>query len=349
MCPVAIGVARRDVVLADDAVLPEPVEEVARADQLVVAVAGLPALAGLADAVPGGWRGVIDAMAIGRVAVPVLEVVLIREARMLGPDPGVDDADDDILAGQPGIGPQAAVRVVQTEERAAVVGGLVVQAVRRDRGHARGVEQLRGLLAGQDGREAVDGIGVAVDLLGLGGADRGEQVILALPGVLDVALDLGAVRIELGAAGRLGRRVARRCRRGTRRPADRAAVRCRRCPVPPGRSDAGAAVRPRPPGPAGSRARAQRPRTGQGTSASRHPPWAGLGPANERVEPATWGLGEPSGHGSAPSQTAVSRGRARWVSLGALPAPENGQGSLSTSSRTAAAEASKAACSAGSR
>ena len=57
-----------------------------------------PLLAGLADPAPVGGRRAVDAEAVAAAARPIGEVGLVGEAGVLGPDAGVDHADDDVLA-----------------------------------------------------------------------------------------------------------------------------------------------------------------------------------------------------------------------------------------------------------
>ena len=60
-----------------------------------------PLLARLADAEPVERRRAVDRGPIAAVARPVGKVGLVGEARVLGPDARVDDADDDVLAAVP--------------------------------------------------------------------------------------------------------------------------------------------------------------------------------------------------------------------------------------------------------
>jgi hypothetical protein len=111
MRAVALVVARREVRLRIEVLAAEPVDEVARADQLVVAVRDREAVAGLARAVPHLRR--LVGLADERVAA-------IGEARMPGLDAGVDHPDD-----------HARARAVAADGSAELVpqpGGLVGQA-----------------------------------------------------------------------------------------------------------------------------------------------------------------------------------------------------------------------------
>ena len=89
---------------------------------------------------------------------------LPRERMALRPDAGVDDADDDALAG---VGPSAdlrpeAVPAGESEERRREVGVGLAKSILLDRQYARRLGERLCLLAGQVGREAVVGDGVVV-------------------------------------------------------------------------------------------------------------------------------------------------------------------------------------------
>jgi hypothetical protein len=115
---------------------------------------------------------------------------------MLGPDAGVDDADDDILAGlalTAELAPDAAARV-ETEERRRVVGRRLRQRVAPDRD-----DVLRGLELGDltlaEGRgKAVERVLVVVDP---GSADRLGDRVMARPQVPGVLLDVRIALVQL--------------------------------------------------------------------------------------------------------------------------------------------------------
>ncbi len=173
---------------------------VARADQLLVAVGGVELLAGRALAVPAGDLLVVELAVLGGVAVGAGAV---GEARALGPDAAVDDADDDAFAGGAGLLPEA-VAARQAEEvrrRRRVERARLVLA---DRQHAGRHRQLGGLRLGELGGEAVEGVAVAVRLE-VARADAGEHRVVATRQVADVARDRRMVRVDLLALGGLGR------------------------------------------------------------------------------------------------------------------------------------------------
>ena len=95
---------------------------------------------------------------------------------MLRPDAVVDDADDDVLTGQTGVVGTALAG--EAEVLAAVAGGRLVEFVGKHDGDLRvGGERLC-LVVGEQGREAVEGVGVGVDLVGRIAADVLEHLVL---------------------------------------------------------------------------------------------------------------------------------------------------------------------------
>ena len=173
-------VARREVVALGEVLAAEAIDEVARADELVRAGRGGELVPGLARPVPQRRR---------RHAV-------VGEARRLGRDAGVDDADDHAVAGL-GRAAQALPQAVrQAHERGlraarATAGrrgsglgaGAVVEDVKEalagDVGHLGPPAQRLGLLVGQRGGEAGEGgavLGRRLDTRG-DGAQRGVLAV----------------------------------------------------------------------------------------------------------------------------------------------------------------------------
>ena len=155
LAAVAVVVARGERRRGPDAVATEPVHEPAGAHQLAVAGVGVPVVAALAHAVEADRR--------------TAEPRDVGEERVVGPDAGVDDADDGArpapVVARPGQAPGACRRAgeaahgVLLDQRDVAVGGDLV-----------------GLGAGQSHREAVEGRAPPVDRRG--GADPGEHRVL---------------------------------------------------------------------------------------------------------------------------------------------------------------------------
>ncbi|MET3801864.1 hypothetical protein ABID70_001819 [Clavibacter michiganensis] len=205
----AVAVARGDVLARGrvaDVALAEAVHEVARADDLRAAVGRGELLAGLAGARELRAVALVEAdrgsVAVGRVARRGAER-LARERRVLRRDAGVDDADDGALARvllAARLRPDA-VGAGEAEEVGRGGGGGVVDPVGLDAQDLAVARELRGLLGGEVGREAVDREGVrVVDV----GADAGGDILLLSLEVVRVRRDGGGSRVELRARAGLG-------------------------------------------------------------------------------------------------------------------------------------------------
>ena len=181
MRPVAVAVASRLVVVGGDELPPEAFEVVPGTDQLVVALMLGELLAFDAAAPPVGWHG--NAGTAG-------------ERLALGPDAGVDDADDDA---------RARTRVA-AELRPEATGPGEAEELGRDRGGGLGkrvllegddagrCSQVARLLARQLDSHAVVGDRVVVDL---GGTDARQGGIVLRHDVLLPSLHGRRIRVEL--------------------------------------------------------------------------------------------------------------------------------------------------------
>ena len=105
---------------------------------------------------------------------------------------------DHVLAGQVLVGPQSTIGIVQAEEGRAVLGGLLVEPIGLDGDDPGRARELGCLRPREHGGEPVVGVGVAVEVAALRRADPREDLVMALRQVGDIALDLGAGRIQLG-------------------------------------------------------------------------------------------------------------------------------------------------------
>lgn len=197
------------------------VAEVTGADDLLVAVGGGEALAGLAGALEGGAVGLVHDGGGGAVQVGPVEIVLAGllrgfsgglhgcergglERRALGPDAGVDVADDDALAGLGGTaegGPQTLSAGEAEEVGGALVVGGVVELVGGDLGDAVGGGQPEELAGVELGAEGVGGDGV---VLTDGGADLLGDTGLFVDQMGAVALGVGGGDVESLACGGSG-------------------------------------------------------------------------------------------------------------------------------------------------
>src|SRR6185503_9977720 len=125
----------------------------------------VPALARGALAVPARDLLVreLPARRSGRVA---LRVDAVAEAERLGPDAGVDDADDDVLAGvlEPAELIPEPARGGQAQERRGRRGVAVAGLRRRHRQDVIARRELVGLGGRQAGGEAVEAVRVVVEL-----------------------------------------------------------------------------------------------------------------------------------------------------------------------------------------
>jgi beta-glucosidase-like glycosyl hydrolase len=171
--------------------------EVARADQLVVAVVAAELLAALAAVAPAAHVVVDEAARRGRDTVMRFAV---GEAEALRPDAGVDDADDDVLTGAARAGELAPepARLVDAEERRRVRRRRRAQFVFGDADDPGRGAQRGGLRFAQFRGEPVEGIAVLVDLAGAT-ADARDGAVLALAEVARVAVDVRALRVDLAA------------------------------------------------------------------------------------------------------------------------------------------------------
>jgi hypothetical protein len=207
------GVRAVAVVVADGVELPRPVGvdagvaalarvEPLGADELLVAHRGDEVLTGCALAVPAGDL-LVGELGRRRVAGRTVEEA-VGEAERLGPDAGVDVADDDALAGALDAAellPQPARRIEPEECRCR---GRIGRAllVGRDRQHAGRPDHRVGLRRRQLRGEAVVRIHVVVELVGPADLRDGRGV-LALEEAR-VGDDRTRVRVDLLA--RLGGR-----------------------------------------------------------------------------------------------------------------------------------------------
>ncbi|GER30236.1 ATP synthase subunit alpha [Striga asiatica] len=112
----------------------------------------------------------------------------IVEARAFGPDPGVEDADDD-LAGRFGLREDGGV-LVQAHEGRGPGGVELVPHLREDGEDAGPGLHSSGLLRCEPGGEAVDHVGVGVDHLGRTG-DRLERRVVPVDVVVEGRRHLG--------------------------------------------------------------------------------------------------------------------------------------------------------------
>lgn len=161
MGPVAFGVSRRlrlcRLVHQPSDVGFVAVEIGASADNLAVAGGGREVRGGDARALPsGGDRADTQ----------------VREAGALGPDPGVKDADNDVVS-VVGVGPEAE-GVGEAQEVGGVSGVELTWLVGRDGEYGRVAEELCGLRGSEGGGEAVDGEVVGVEELG---GVRGREIL----------------------------------------------------------------------------------------------------------------------------------------------------------------------------
>ena len=187
------GVELRRELLVDASVAAESGVVVAGADELLVAVGGLELLALLALAVPAR-NLLVEELAIG---------VAVRDARVLGPDAAVDDSDDHVLARAAGLlGAAGAAELVpqsvgvgEAEERRRRGGVEGESLVGRDGQHVGQSGHLGGRGRREPSREAVERVGVAVDLGPAAGPIQG-RVVLATE-VTDVSPNLRARRVDL--------------------------------------------------------------------------------------------------------------------------------------------------------
>src|SRR5262249_44353026 len=191
---VAVEVTRGEELLRDDRVRAAVAgDEVLRADQLLVAVRGGEVLARGALAVPAG-----DLLVAELAGLPVRpDAGAVGALRVLGPDAGVDGADDQVLAGVPDapeLVPRAAgLREPEELRRRDRVG--VLDEVRLDRDDAVLRRQRGRLVVRQLRREAVDREAVVVQLLAA--ADLRElRVVAGFPGAAAL-LDVSRVLVDL--------------------------------------------------------------------------------------------------------------------------------------------------------
>ena len=170
---------------------------VARADQLLVAVAAVERGAWLALAVPARDLLVTQLAVLGAVAVGAGAV---GKARMLGRDAAVDDADDDVLALHAWHVPQP-FGFGDAQEVGRRGGGELAQFVAHHGGHTGCGGQLGGLRLAQFGREAVVGVDVAVGLARA--TDGGQRGVVLLRQMVGVGGHRRRVRVDLPAFLRL--------------------------------------------------------------------------------------------------------------------------------------------------
>ena len=164
------------------------------ADQLLVAHRGVEFFAGGAFAVPAGDLLVAQLAILGAVAV---EAGAVRIAQALGPDAAIYDTDDDVFttATDPAeLIPQSA-GISQAEEGRGGRSVEGLQLVRRHGQHALNRSHLSGLLGAQLSGEAVEAVGVAIQLLPATGFGKSAGVLaIQIRHVVD---DFRAVRIDL--------------------------------------------------------------------------------------------------------------------------------------------------------
>ena len=164
------GVARREQLGARQSRAVEAVDEPARGDDLGVAVVLGPALRGGACAVEPRQRAGPSRMRLGQPG----------EAGVLGPDPAVDHADDDVLArtAPPARGTPRAAGSLHAEQ-APRVAGRAVHGVALHQGDVGVGAQRLDLLLVESDREPVQRGGEAVDHRRI--ADPRENPVLADP------------------------------------------------------------------------------------------------------------------------------------------------------------------------
>ncbi len=188
----------------------------AGADQLVVAIALRPGLAGLAYAGPvARWRTVDLHIAIARdelAGAPVPPGRLLAdlrqrqrprvgEARVFLDDARVEHTDDHVLAFQEQTFPQPLATVEQAEKLRRIVGVDLDRAIFPDLQHLLVAAQLAGFDLGQLRGESVERMTVAVDLA-VPGADGSQDVVLTRAEVLRILLHVARARVVARAAFR---------------------------------------------------------------------------------------------------------------------------------------------------
>ena len=185
----------------------EPVHKEARREQLVVALeVGVQRIVGVVAeravrACPAcRWRAIRDALAL--VAEPGCR--LVGEARVLRPDAAVDDADDDVLAGQPVAPRPATTGDVEVVRR--VVGERMPQLVLPDTGDVRVGPQRLDLTRAKPRGEAIEAVAVSVDLLAR--PHLGHDPVVLLFQMSEVLANIGRVDVDLRPGGRFGGRDA---------------------------------------------------------------------------------------------------------------------------------------------
>nr|GEU28028.1 hypothetical protein [Tanacetum cinerariifolium] len=198
-------IARRDELAPVDADGggAETVDEVARADQLVVAMGHGEAFAGFTSALPADWRVVGQGTAVVERGLAVA-VDAVGKRRAFRPDTGVDHADHDVFAGlvlAAQLLPQAA-GTVEAEEGRGKAGKRLARRIGADGGDVGvGLERAH-FGIGQHGGKAVQHHLVLVQD-GRGRDDVLDTLLLLHEGAA-VALGGGGVEIEPQALGRLG-------------------------------------------------------------------------------------------------------------------------------------------------
>ena len=223
MRAVAVDVARRaDLPAIDRPGILGAGDEVAGADQFVVAVSLVEGLAGLANAIPVFGRlehefvfELVEAPAqpapekghlgpgTAAQARPV-GFLRVRHRRVLRVDAAVDEADDDAVAVQSLGAAQATVRIEQSQEAGTEIGRQRPDLVLPDVQDLRHVFEFVRLGGGHFRRKPVEAVKITVDLAGIG---RGlhEELVLFGAQLFCVTRDRGTGLVETRARGLLRR------------------------------------------------------------------------------------------------------------------------------------------------
>ncbi len=205
MRAVPVFVPRGQVIIGNDGggIGAQAVE--AGADQLVVAIILGELLPRDAFPEPIAGRRAVGQIAFAAVASGVAKIKLVGEAGVLGPDAGIDDADDDVFAGRilaAQLIPETAT-VGQAQEVGRIIGFREASFVGPDMQDV-GTGRQRGRLgSGQLSGKAVEADVVIVEFA-IYGANLDEGVIVAAVEIGHVAFHVTAVWIDLLAFLRTG-------------------------------------------------------------------------------------------------------------------------------------------------
>src|SRR5690606_12480667 len=139
------------------------------------------------------------------VDVMLWQAARVCERRMLGPDHGVDDADDDTLTGVPGV--PGLLLTVETEEVGGDIRLLLLEHVLLDTDHTLGEGELLRLRLGEVQSDCVDSDS-ELGPWNLSDAGALQSLLLLLLEVGAVLLDVVGVGVDLLPRSRLGPRNA---------------------------------------------------------------------------------------------------------------------------------------------